>query len=300
MLTDLLRKRSCTAAYFSEKFNISPRTVYRYVEILSSAFPVTIKRGRNGGIRLSDAFCLPVGYLTEEDFQAMQDALETAYATTLNERFLRAQHKLTAEKKQAEHTSVFAGESGALIVDKGGFGNVYALKDKIRVFGECIRERFLADVTYLNENGERTELKIEPHALVFKQNAWYVYAFCHKLRSFKLYALGRTLSAVKWEERFQKRPFTQEDLGFASTPPPLLSVRLEITSAFTERAIEIFGAENVRVGKEKTVAEIEMPDDNDLILKILSLGNGVKAVSPDSLRNKLLRHAESLVQLYKD
>jgi predicted DNA-binding transcriptional regulator YafY len=56
----------------------------------------------------------------------------------------------------------------------------------------------------------------------------------------------------------------------------------------------------VRVGKEKTVAEIEMPDDNDLILKILSLGNGVKAVSPDSLRNKLLRHAESLVQLYKD
>ena len=56
MLFELLHKRKLTAAYFSEKFHLSPRTVYRYLDELATAIPVQIKRGRNGGIQLSDHY----------------------------------------------------------------------------------------------------------------------------------------------------------------------------------------------------------------------------------------------------
>ena len=48
---ELLAKRILTAGYIAEKHGISVRTVYRYVDLLSTTVPVYVKQGRNGGSR---------------------------------------------------------------------------------------------------------------------------------------------------------------------------------------------------------------------------------------------------------
>ena len=77
ILFDLLAKRKVTASYFTEKHEISVRTVYRYIDQLSLCVPVYIKRGRNGGICISDNYKLPVGFMTKEEYESAIDALET-------------------------------------------------------------------------------------------------------------------------------------------------------------------------------------------------------------------------------
>jgi len=64
ILFELLAKRKVTATYLAEKHEISTRTVYRYIDLLSLTVPIYIKRGRNGGICITDNYKLPVGFMT--------------------------------------------------------------------------------------------------------------------------------------------------------------------------------------------------------------------------------------------
>ena len=71
ILFDLLGKRKVTASYLSEKYDISPRTVYRYVEELAKVAPVYVKRGRDGGVSIADNYKLPMGFMTEKEYDAV-------------------------------------------------------------------------------------------------------------------------------------------------------------------------------------------------------------------------------------
>ena len=99
ILFELLLKRKVTAGYLAEKHELSIRTVYRYVDTLSTSVPVYVKRGRNGGIYIADNYKLPMGFMTESEYNAAIEALEIAYAQQPEERFLIAKQKLSAQKK---------------------------------------------------------------------------------------------------------------------------------------------------------------------------------------------------------
>ena len=75
MLFDLLSKRKVTARYFAEKYEISERAVYRYLDCLSLSVPVYVKCGREGGICISDSYKLPSGFMTKEEYEAAIEAL---------------------------------------------------------------------------------------------------------------------------------------------------------------------------------------------------------------------------------
>ena len=99
ILFTLLKKRKVTASYFAQKYGVSLRTVYRYVAALQPFVPLTISRGRNGGICLHDSFKLPMNFMTNEEYLATIDALEIAYCQQPEERFLVAKEKLSQEYK---------------------------------------------------------------------------------------------------------------------------------------------------------------------------------------------------------
>ena len=185
-----------------------------------------------------------------------------------------------------------------MFVDGAGFECVYSLSDKLRLFGQCIQEHFVTDVCYVNENEDELPLRLEPHALVLRKNIWYVYAFCHQDFDFRMIPVGRCVSILKWEVRFQKRLFNENNLGFTTAKGKRVNVQLELKPEFVSQAIEILGAENVRWFHEKRIAEIDMPDDDSLVSKLLSLGNGVKVLSPTSLQEKIRKHAEEILQTY--
>lgn len=99
MFFELLAKQKVPAPYFAQKYDVSVRTVYRYVDRLSMAVPVYVKTGRNGGICIPETYKLPKGFFTKEDFSATLEALSLAYENNPDEKFLNAQRKLTAQMR---------------------------------------------------------------------------------------------------------------------------------------------------------------------------------------------------------
>ncbi len=301
MVFDLLSKRKVTAAYFAEKFELSIRTVYRYIDDLSLAgVPIQVLRGREGGICISDSYKLPKGFMTKEEYESAIEALQMMYAQLPEERFLDAKRKLSAQVKAETRDFSLSAEVGSILVDGGTWGDSGAFADKLRLFEECIKERLFVDVEYHSRAGEYTQRRIEPHVLVCKQGVWYLYAFCHKKREFRLFRVGRIRSSVKTEEKFNRRPFTREDipLRFATMETDFIDVRFAVSEKGFAEVQDWLGNENLRKSNGEWYADVALPDDPYLVQKILGMGESVKVLAPDALRKKVALAAANIARAY--
>jgi predicted DNA-binding transcriptional regulator YafY len=289
ILFDLLSKRKVTANYLAEKYEISPRTVYRYVEVLAQKLPLFIKRGRNGGICLADNYKLPVGYMTETEYVAAIEALTLAYAQHPDEKFLLAKRKLSAQCKEDKKKLLFSSESGSFFADSGVWGDMHVFSEKLRLTEESIKKRVVLQIGYQTDTGEKTQNKIEPHALIYKQNVWYLYAFCHESRKFESYRLGGIFALELTQTSFRKRPFSKENIPlFENAQTQMLSARLAFTKDAYLSAQNWLGVENLKKKNGVWYADLLLPDDETLVGKILSFGTGVKVVEPISLQEKVI------------
>lgn len=64
----LLEKGKATAPELASKFEVSVRTIYRDIDVMSSAgIPVYAAAGRDGGIKLYDNFIINKALLSESD-----------------------------------------------------------------------------------------------------------------------------------------------------------------------------------------------------------------------------------------
>ena len=73
----LIDKKKVTAREMSERFGVSTRTVYRWLEALSiSGIPVYSLKGRGGGIAISEKYALDNRILSEEEKLAILSSVK--------------------------------------------------------------------------------------------------------------------------------------------------------------------------------------------------------------------------------
>ena len=100
MLMMLLSRKKVTAAEIAQKYEISVRSVYRYIEELNvSGIPIDVVRGRYGGIYVADTFRLPSGYFTRGEYTAAINALTAMTTQVGDEDTLSALEKLKHQQK---------------------------------------------------------------------------------------------------------------------------------------------------------------------------------------------------------
>ncbi|MBQ4270048.1 MAG: YafY family transcriptional regulator [Clostridia bacterium] len=297
---ELLTKRKLTATYLAEKYETSVRTIYRYVDDLSLCLPITVMQGRNGGICISDSFKLPKGFMTKEEYEAAIEALDAMYSQYPEEKFIKAKQKLSAQVKSETRDLTVTGDVGAILVDSGTWGDTSKFSEKIRLYETAIKDRNVLDIDYHSRVGEKSRRKIEPHVLVFKQGVWYVFAFCHKQKAFRLFRLGRIFSTIVTDGIFERRNFKRDDipLQFWVSEAASVAVRLEITETGFADAQDWLGGENLRSDGKRWFADMTLPDDEALVRKIISMGAGVKILSPQSLQSRVKDAAKAIFENY--
>lgn len=298
ILLTLLRKRRASARELAEKYGVSTRSIYRYVDELSIAgIPVEVYRGSKGGIYISDAFKLPRGFLTKNEYARAIDAMLAMDAQLDDPDLKSAIEKLSSELK---HEKFDGALSGNILVDSGTWGDERRFSDKLTLAERAIDEREELEIDYTDRGGEQTRRKILPHLLVYKQNVWYLYAFCRTRNAFRLFKLGRMRSILRTGETFERIPFTREDipLNFWTNADESVDARFEISSEALPFAEEWLGVENVYKKDGGFYADVTLPDDESLLGKILSAGSGFRVLSPLSLAERVKKEAEKLVRAY--
>ena len=299
ILFRLLRRTKASAAELADLYGVSQRSIYRYVEeLIVSGVPINIIRGRNGGIFLPDTYKLPENFLSKEEYAAAVGAMEVFYAQTQDESLHAALEKMSAQQKDHSRNLSL---SGNILVDSGTWGDAYNFSEKLKLLEEAVEKNLCLDVSYINRGGEESRRVIEPHILVYKQNVWYVYAWCRLREEFRLFKIGRIKAARRTGEIFEKRPFEREKipLKFNFESYELIPVRLRIENAALPDVEEWLGTDNIRREGGALVADVTLPDSPALISKLASFGSGIRIESPSSLIEKVRSYARELVSLYE-
>ncbi len=299
ILFDLLSKRSVPASYLAEKYGVSTRSIYRYLESLELAgVPIYTIRGNGGGFSIVDTYKLSSTFLSRKEFEQVIHTLSAIVESVPNKEIQSAITKLEAIKKH--EYSGFDIKSGNLIIDGGPWGDTVGYKTKLVILQKCIEENKQLLIKYHDRNGAITERVIEPYVIVFKQGIWYIYAFCSLRQEFRFFKTGRIENATITDKTFIRKELSEKELPFdvwyesVEAVPVMLKVEKSILSDVEEW----LGVENVTEENGEFIAKASLPFDKGLVSKIISFGKGLKVLSPDTLRLEVIKMAKQIIENY--
>ena len=298
ILFELLSKKSVQASYLAEKYEISVRSVYRYINSLDYAgIPIYTKRGNNGGFYIMENYKLPASFLTREEFSEAIAALKGLNEQVNNKTITSVINKLLSlTKKDYYDVNI---KSGNLIIDATPWGDVKDYKNHLTFIEKSIEDGYLLSIDYQDRFGEVSKRIIEPHSVVLKQGLWYVFAYCRLRKAFRLFKIGRITQITIMKEKFEKRPLP-EVLPFENwyDSQNLTEIEFEVSDKAVSDVEEWIGINNVKRGKDKITAKALLPMDDILIGKILGFGNEIKVVAPKKLQKMLKDKVNKIVKYY--
>lgn len=296
----LLAKGKISARYIAQRFDISTRTVMRYLDTMSLAnIPIISDTGRNGGFYIADTYKLPANFLTEKEFNAVVSTLTDYNQTIGNKSINSAIEKLLSTKTPNER--IVDVKSGNLIIDASSWNGNDATKEVVSLISTAIEESDKVIIGYVDKNGNETIRSIDPHVIILKQGLWYVYAYCNLRNAFRMFKVSRISHATKKEEKFEKRKVEVTSLTGGRWFEKLESekIELEVSKKIKSEIEEWLGVSNVFPLGGKLVAQTTLPIDEWLVSKILSFGGAVKVISPLRLKEKVLSTAKAVTDMYE-
>lgn len=299
ILFELLAKKSVNAKYLAEKYEVSQRTIYRYIESLELAgVPLYTNRGNGGGISIVDTYRFTSTFMTVKEFEQIIDVLTSVNDSVENKVLDGAIIKLKANLKN--EYSGFDIKSGNLIIDGGPWGDTSGYKSKLLIIQKSIEENKKLEIVYHDRTGKVTTRVIEPHVIVFKQGLWYTYAYCNLRKTFRFFKTGRIENAKLLEETFIRRDISKMDLplDFWHNAEVTKNISLKIKKDCLSDVMEWLGIENIEEKNGEYTANVNLPFDDGLVYKIMSYGDGITVLSPKELRETIKEKARKLLDNY--
>ncbi len=299
MLFDLLSGKQMSASELADKYKISTRTVYRYADELNvMGIPVEIARGRKGGLYISDSYKLPVGFMTREEYEATIRALEAMKGQICDPRIDAALEKIRAQCKREDYN--FTVSNGQILIDNSAWtGENHLFNDKLETILRASTETKVLKIRYISATGEETEREIEPLILVFKQNVWYIYAWCRTRCDFRIFRINRIRNVTVTPKKFAPRSVDRSRLNLHfSENEDAVEVRFSFPESLLGDMIDWLGIESIQKQNEEYTVQMRFPDTESLVDKILGFGTKLNVISPVSLRKKVAEAAQRIAAKY--
>ena len=285
----LLDKGHATAPELADKFEVSPRTIYRDVESLSGAgIPIYAEQGRNGGIYLLHDFILDRAILSKKERQEILTIMESISATG----YTSGRDILT------KLSALFNVSTGNwLEVDFSRWGKSTCDNEKFEKLKIAVIQHNKIKIVYENTRSKRMERIVQPLKLSYKSKEWYLKAFCLKKQDFRIFKVNRILKLELLEETFVPTPFQEPKKTLQQTCQQIVllfskEIAYRVYDEFDETQIEY---EN----NGDLIAYAKMPVDTWLIGYLLSFGTNVEVMEPKYLRTILAEQAQGIYEKNK-
>lgn len=284
----LLNKGFATAPELAQEMEVSVRTIYRDIDVLSSTgIPIYVTTGRNGGIHLMKNYVLDKTILSQKEKQDILSAVQNLSITssdythdTLEK--LSALFRLPADNWYE--------------IDFSRWNSPIQDNKKFEILKKGIIAHLVVKIIYVNSYGIQDERNIQPLKLLYKSKEWYLKAFCMKKQDFRIFKLNRILSYELLQENFSPIPYPEVPVQEESYP----AVRLRFNKDVAYRVYDEF--EESLIEKQDNgdfIVSAQMPVDSWLLGYLLSFGTQVEVLKPLSLRKLIVEQAAKIYELYK-
>lgn len=308
----LLNKETVTAGELAERFEVSVRTIYRDIEQLSMAgIPVYARKGKGGGISLTDNFVLDRMVISEEEQRRILAALASLRETGACE-----------EEEILEKLGTFFQTDipDWVAIDFSDWSG--RRKDLYEQFRQAILGRRVIAFDYYGQYGEMSRRTVEPLQLLFKEYTWYLRAYCREREAMRLFKIRRMKRVEILEETFPagRAPQTDaachEELTDAAAKEQSTGETSQVGEMEHQEAANpekivfwVDKKEAYRIYDRFEEEEITVLPEGDFLITMdcllddwvygfmLSFGPSAKVISPKFVKEKM---AEKIQEMYRN
>lgn len=289
----LLNKQTTTARELSDRFGVSTRTIYRDLDVLSSAgVPVYTNKGNGGGISLMENYSLNKTIISEQESEGLLLALKTLQATKYPQ-IDGVLDKIGALFKNIESEDWVHIE----FLPWSSSPNEY---NKFTDIKKAILERKVIGFDYANSVGERCHRLIEPMRLLFKGQAWYLWGFCRNKMDFRTFRISRIKNVKLTAESFERRGFEESNkkelMGY---PLKEVHLKLKFYPQAIHRLFDDFDDSLITKDDDGNyIVNVTFPEDEWVYGFILSFGCNVEVLEPKHIKQIISDRAVKILEIY--
>ena len=284
----LLERKTITAKELAERFEVSTRTIYRDIEILSQAkIPVYANKGNGGGIGLLEDYVLDKSVLSEEEQNQILFALQSM------EKISNQDEKNILEKM----SSIFnKSKTNWIDVDFSDWETNGEQDQTFNLIRNAILKHNVLEFVYYNSYGEEKKRQAEPLQIYFKDKSWYLKAYCRLKQDYRLFKISRMKDIKLLNETFERElPQIKENKFDYKT----IQLQLEISKNMSYRVYDEFKREDIIKNKNGDfIVKVEFPENDWVYGYILSFGENVKVLSPGYVKSIIKEKLQKSLKNY--
>ncbi len=290
----LLNKGSVTAKELAGRFGVSARTIYRDIDVLSAAgVPVYTNKGNGGGIHLLENYAINRALISEQESENLLLAIKTLQATQYPELDMVLEKMGAIFKHAADHDWVE--------VDFSAWGSAPNDKNKFNDIKRAMLQRQVLCFDYVNGEGHKSCRLAEPAKLLFKDNAWYVVAYCRQRQAQRTFRLSRMKNVKNLTETFMPQVLPQpQQAESKSGKQSLVSLKLRFQAKVLNRLYDYFDDSLITHNADGSFTlEAVVPEGEWLYGYILSLGSFVEVQEPEHVRQITANRLKQALKIYE-
>lgn len=294
----LLNRDIVNANMLSEKFEVSTRTIQRDIETLNMAgIPITSIQGVNGGYGIIDSFRLDKQITNTEDYFFIITALRGMCSAYDNKKLDETLEKLlNASKISKEYKPKIKLDFS---VSKEGNINEY-----IKIIEKAINEERVIEFEYTNSYENKKLRLVEPVSIMYKWYSWYLFAYCHNRKDYRLFKVIRMRKLRELAQPFSMKHENVDKLIELQEKSD--NRRYVHAKVLCHNSIRILIEEYFPNGKitelknENFMLQFTVPENEIVWIGILlNLGNKIKIIEPEELKQKFVLKAQEIIDNYK-
>lgn len=292
--TILLNKGTITAKELADRFGVSTRTIYRDIDVLSSAgVPVYMNKGNGGGIALLDNYAIHRTLISEQESESLLFAVKTLQATQYPEIDMVLEKMGAIFKNAADHDWVE--------VDFSYWGSMPNEKNKFNDIKRAMLQRKVIRFEYVNADGHKSKRLADPQKLIFKGNAWYLVAYCRHRLEYRTFRISRLKNIEVTADTFEQKQLPGPDAQAAmDSSQTLIQLKLRFQAKVLSRLYDYFDDSFIIKNQDGSFnLEVALPEGEWVYSYILSFGSFVEVLEPEHVRKTIEDRMRQALKFYE-
>ena len=285
----ILEKEKVTANELADKFEVSVRTIYRDIDSISSVgVPIFTTQGKGGGIKIDNEFILNKSLFDTNEKEQIIAALQGLEKT----------NKAYKSELITKLSALFKIKNSNWIeIDFTSWGSNNTYQDLFNTLKIAIINKNIISFSYNSSKAEKINRKVKPIRLLFKEQDWYLYAFCLLRNDFRYFKLSRMkdleVLAINYEDNFENAVLKKE-LKYEN----IVNIKLKFDKSVAFRVYDEFNEAIEEDEKGNLYVEIKIPNNYKLYNYIFSFGSNVEILEPKEIRNQFKNMINEIAKKY--
>ena len=297
----LLDKKRIGAQELADRFEVSPRTIYRDIDTINLAgIPIRSTSGVGGGFEIMQAYKMDRKVFSTTDLSAILIGLSSLSGMMRGDELANALAKVKSfiPTDRAKDIELRANQIQIDLSPWIGNRNIQPYLERIQT---ALQESKLLSFEYLDRHGNKTVRTAEPYQLVLKSSHWYWQGYCHTRKDFRLFKLSRMSNLQIQKESFTPRDYQKPQLDFADILETMQTeIKIRIHKSVMDRVLDYCTNEHFSPdGDEHYIVRFPFIENEFYYNILFSFGDKCECLEPLHIRTEMKRRIQDIAAIYE-